>query len=135
MYQCVHVRKEEGRGGSREKEKGTESRHGGARVEERESKLWIETGRTERERKRVDGGGKGGRGGGKAEFAKKGDGERGWRKDGKSEVGRATRTCSKGLREREREKVEERPVSSSRQWCRVSSSRGGEVRKNGGGGK
>lgn len=32
VYQCVHVRKEEGRGGSREKEKGTESRHGGARV-------------------------------------------------------------------------------------------------------
>lgn len=125
--------REEGRGEGRVERKGKrdgEQARRGESVEERESKLWIE-----RERERVDGGGKGGRGGGKAEFAKKGDGERGWRKDGKSEVGRATRTCSKGLREREREKVEERPVSSSRQWRRVSSSRGGEVRKNGGGGK
>lgn len=51
-----------------------------------------------------------------------------------------SRTCDEDVlegveREREREKVEERPVSSSRQWRRVSSSRGGEVRKNGGGGK
>lgn len=49
MYQCVHVRKEEERGGSREKEKGTESKHGGG-VEERERKLWIEIERRERER-------------------------------------------------------------------------------------
>lgn len=130
MYQCVHVRKEEGRGGSREKEKGTESKHGGG-MEERERKLWIEIERRERER-----GGEWmvverGRSGGKAEFAKKGDGERGWRKDGKSEVGRATRRLEGG--ERERERVEERPVSSSRQWRRVSPSLGGEIRKNGGG--
>lgn len=97
--------REEGRGEGRVERKGKrdgEQARRGESVEERESKLWIETGRTERERERVDGGGKGGRGGGKAEFAKKGDGEKGWRKDGKSEVGRATRTCSKGLRERER---------------------------------
>lgn len=49
-----------------------------------------------------------------------------------------SRTCDEDVLEgveREREKVEERPVSSSRQWRRVSPSRGGEVRKNGGGGK
>lgn len=112
MYQCVHVRKEEGRGGSREKEKGTESKHGGG-VEERERKLWIEIERREREREGEWMVVERGRSGGKAEFAKKGDGERGWRKDGKSEVGRATRRLEGG--ERERERVEERPVSSSRQ--------------------
>lgn len=128
VYQCVHVRKEEGRGGSREKEKGTESKHGGS-VEERERKLWIEIERREREGEWMVV--ERGRSGGKAEFAKKGDGERGWRKDGKSEVGRATRRLEGG--ERERERVEERPVSSSRQWRRVSPSLGGEIRKNGGG--
>lgn len=128
MYQCVHVRKEEERGGSREKEKGTESKHGGG-VEERERKLWIEIERREREGEWMVV--ERGRSGGKAEFAKKGDGERGWRKDGKSEVGRATRRLEGG--ERERERVEERPVSSSRQWRRVSPSLGGEIRKNGGG--
>lgn len=130
MYQCVHVRKEERRGGSREKEKGTESKHGGG-VEERERKLWIEIERREREREGEWMVVERGRSGGKAEFAKKGDGERGWRKDGKSEVGRATRRLEGG--ERERERVEERPVSSSRQWRRVSPSLGGEIRKNGGG--
>lgn len=98
MYQCVHVRKEEERGGSREKEKGTESKHGGG-VEERERKLWIEIERREREGEWMVV--ERGRSGGKAEFAKKGDGERGWRKDGKSEVGRATRRLEGGERERE----------------------------------
>lgn len=122
--------REEGRGEGRVERKGKRDGEQARRgVEERERKLWIEIERREREGEWMVV--ERGRSGGKAEFAKKGDGERGWRKDGKSEVGRATRRLEGG--ERERERVEERPVSSSRQWRRVSPSLGGEIRKNGGG--
>lgn len=123
--------REEGRGEGRIERKGKRDGEqarrgcGGARKEA------VDRDRTEREREGEWMVVERGRSGGKAEFAKKGDGERGWRKDGKSEVGRATRRLEGG--ERERERVEERPVSSSRQWRRVSPSLGGEIRKNGGG--
>lgn len=119
--------REEGRVERKGKRDGEQARRGcgGARKEA------VDRDRTEREREGEWMVVERDRSGGKAEFAKKGDGERGWRKDGKSEVGRATRRLEGG--ERERERVEERPVSSSRQWRRVSPSLGGEIRKNGGG--
>lgn len=128
--------REEGRGEGRVERKGKrdgEQARRGESVEERESKLWIETGRTERERE------SGWWWKGWSRWWKSGVCEKRRRRkrvaEGRKE---RSRTCDEDVLEgveREREKVEERPVSSSRQWRRVSPSRGGEVRKNGGGGK
>lgn len=123
--------REEGKGEGRVERKGKRDGEQARRGYRGARKEAVDRDRTEREREGEWMVVERGRSGGKAEFAKKGDGERGWRKDGKSEVGRATRRLEGG--ERERERVEERPVSSSRQWRRVSPSLGGEIRKNGGG--